>query len=152
MNMRYPTSRGEEEEWLAKTMHRTKPPDIVLAIDTVSDSRHIGSVGLHEISAEDRKAILAILIGEKDCWSQGYGTDAVLTLLRFAFDEVNLNRVELFVHDDNPRAIACYRKCGFVEEGRLRQAHYKGGSYHDMLVMSILGDEFRALHPAEATA
>jgi RimJ/RimL family protein N-acetyltransferase len=143
--LRYPMSRAEEEDWLTGALRRTKPPEISFAIETLAEARHIGSVGLHEVKAEDRKAILGIMIGEKDCWSQGYGTDAILTVLRFAFDEMNLNRVELVVHDDNARAIACYRKCGFVEEGRLRQDRYKHGGYHDTLVMGVLADEFRAL-------
>ena len=146
---RYPFSRAEEEAWLADAVHRTRPPEVSLSIDTLAESRHIGGIGLHRVNAEDRKAELGIMIGEKDCWSQGYGTDAILTLLRFAFDEMNLNRVDLTVHDDNARAIACYKKCGFVEEGRLRQDRYKGGVYHDTLVMGVLVDEFRALQAPE---
>jgi RimJ/RimL family protein N-acetyltransferase len=146
---RYPWSRAEEEDWLRGAVLQTKPPEVSLSIETLADSRHIGGIGLHKVGAEDRKAELGIMIGEKDCWSRGYGTDAILTLLRFAFDEMNLNRVDLTVHDDNARAIACYRKCGFVEEGRLRQDRYKAGAYHDTLIMGILADEFRALHPME---
>jgi RimJ/RimL family protein N-acetyltransferase len=149
MAMRYESSRAQEEEWIAKAAYRTSPPDVVLAIDTLSESRHIGSIGLHQVVHEDRKAVLAIMIGEKDCWNHGYGADAIQTLLRFAFDEINLNRIELLVHDDNPRAIACYRKCGFVEEARLRQDHYKGGAYHDTLVMGLLVDDYRAQYAVE---
>ena len=148
---RYPYSSAQEEAWLVDAMQRTKPPEISLSIDTLADGRYIGGIGLHKVNLEDRKAELGIMIGDKDCWSQGYGTDALLTLLRFAFDEVNLNRVNLLVHDDNARAIACYSKCGFIEEGRLRQDRYKGGAYHDSLVMGILVDEFRQLHGGERT-
>ena len=109
---RYPFSRAEEEEWLASAIRQTKPPNVSLAIETLAESRLIGSIGLHGVGAEDRKATLGIMIGAKDCWNQGYGTDAILTLLHFGFDEMNLHRVGLTVHDDNARAIACYRKCG----------------------------------------
>jgi RimJ/RimL family protein N-acetyltransferase len=100
---------------------------------------------LHEIHRENRKAVLGIMIGDKTHWDRGYGTDAVQTLLRFAFDEVNLRRVQLLVHEHNARAIACYRKCCFVEEGRLRQDWYQAGRYADTIVMGALAAEFRAL-------
>jgi RimJ/RimL family protein N-acetyltransferase len=125
---------------------RTRPPEITLAIDTLAESRHIGSIALHEVNGEDRKATLGVMIGDKDYWSRGYGTDAIVTLLRFGFDEMNLNRVDLSVDEDNVRGITCYRKCGFVEEGRLRQARYRNGRYLDALIMAVLADEFRALH------
>jgi RimJ/RimL family protein N-acetyltransferase len=107
---------------------------------------HIGSIGLHYVIPENRKAHLGIMIGDKAHWSRGYGTDAMLTLLRFGFDEMNLHRIDLSVDADNAGAIACYRKCGFVEEGRLRRQRYVRGAYIDQLWMGILREEFHALH------
>ena len=78
------------------------------------------------------------MIGGKDCWGRGYGTDAIRALLRFAFREMNLNRVWLTTGENNPRALACYRKCGFREEGRLRQDRYLEGRYWDTILMGIL--------------
>jgi len=112
------------------------------AIDT-KDGVHIGGMRLFDISPEERSASLAIMIGERAYWSKGYGNDALRTLLRFAFDAMNLRRIELTVFDYNPRAIAAYRKCGFVEEVRWRQGHYARGAFHDVLVMSVLRDEWR---------
>jgi RimJ/RimL family protein N-acetyltransferase len=153
VNNRYPISRESEEEWLCGATKRTGYDGLMLAIETLTDGRHIGNLALDEVRPEARKACLGIMIGDKDFWSRGFGTDAILTLLRFAFDEMNLNRVWLEVHDDNARAIACYRKCGFVEEGRLRQHRFKAGAYHDTIVMGVLASEFEALHPrAEAPA
>ena len=76
---------------------------------------------------------------------RGYGTDALMTLLRFAFEEMNLNRVSLDVYDFNTRGIAAYLKCGFAEEGRRRHARYQDGAHHDVIAMSILRDEW-AVH------
>jgi RimJ/RimL family protein N-acetyltransferase len=78
------------------------------------------------------------MIGEKAYWSKGYGTDAMRTFLRFGFEEMNLNRIDLTVDARNGRAIACYRKCGFVEEARLRQDRYSEGAYHDTLIMAVV--------------
>ncbi|HYM16735.1 MAG TPA: GNAT family protein [Dehalococcoidia bacterium] len=143
LSARYLVSRAAEEAWLRD--HAGRPLSFShawFAIET-KDGRHIGNTDLFEIVPEDRKANLGILIGEKDCWSKGYGTDAVRTLVRFAFDEMNLNRVELHVFAYNPRAVAAYRKAGFVEEGRMRAAHYAEGAHHDVIVMAALREGWR---------
>src|SRR5690606_6936574 len=93
--------------------------------------------------AVDRSAVLGIMIGEKTHWNRGYGTDAIMTMLAYGFDALNLHRIELTVSEDNARGIACYRKCGFVEEGRLRQNRFARGRYWDSLLMSVLAEEFR---------
>jgi RimJ/RimL family protein N-acetyltransferase len=148
--LRYQMSRPAEEAWLRQvTQQPGSFAGVLFAIET-KDGRHIGNTDLRGTSPEDRTASLGIMIGEKDCWSQGYGGDAILTLLRFAFDEINLNKVALSVFEGNDRAHACCRRCGFVEEGRLRQARYIEGLYRDEVLMSILRGEFYALHGARA--
>ena len=153
LNMRYPISRGAEEEWMragASKMNGFARP--FFAIET-KDGRHIGNINFHHTSPEDRSGHLGVMIGDKEYWSKGYGTDAMVTLLRFAFDEMNLHRVDLTVDEDNPRAIACYCKAGFVEEGRLRDVIYSRGRYRDQFYMGVLRDEFYALHGrAEASS
>ena len=136
LSIRYPLSRADEERWL-QAASSSFTNGVRLAIET-KDGRHIGNIGLHDVRPEDRHAVLGIMIGAKDAWSQGYGTDAVITLLRFAFGEMNLHRVWLQVFEFNERAIACYRKCGFREEGRLRQHYYGRGRYWDVLVLGML--------------
>ena len=65
------------------------------------------------------------------------------TLLRFGFEQLNLNRICLRVFAENERAIRLYEKTGFQHEGRWRQAEYRHGRYHDMLWMSVLRDEWQ---------
>ena len=86
------------------------------------------------------------MIGDKAHWNGGYGTDAVLTVLHFAFRQMNLNKVALGVFDFNERAMAVYRKCGFVEEGRLREDYFQDGRYWEQVRMSVLRREWEALH------
>jgi len=147
LRMRYPLSRLAEENWLRErgVTQVAYGSGGNYAIET-KEGVHIGSVGFHYANAENRKATLGIAIGDKNYWSKGYGTDAMLTLLRFGFDEMNLHRIDLSVDADNARAIACYRKCGFVEEGRLRDERYSRGEYRDQLWMGLLREEFHALH------
>jgi RimJ/RimL family protein N-acetyltransferase len=146
MGGRYLWSLAAEEAWLRE--RTPKPPefgDQSFAIET-KDGRMIGTIGLHGPSPENRDAWLGIMIGEKDCWSQGYGTDAITALLRFAFEEMNLHRVELHVFANNARGIACYHKCGFVEEVRRRQSRYRNSRWLDELTMGVLRDEFEQIH------
>ncbi len=138
-----PFSLAQEERWYEDLQERIRRNEsVLLAIETL-EGVHIGNVGLHRINWKDRHAELGIVIGEKAYWGKGYGTDAIRTLLRFAFEEMNLHRVYLRVDEDNPRGIRCYEKCGFREEGRLRETVFREGQYHDQVVMSILRAEFQ---------
>jgi RimJ/RimL family protein N-acetyltransferase len=142
---RYLVSHSEEESWMRSRPANDFSNGVFFAIET-KDAVHIGNTNLLQVQAEDRKAAFGIMIGDKDYWSNGYGTDAIVTLLRFGFGEMNLNRVWLHAFDFNERARACYRKCGFVEEGRLREHYYSMGRYWDCVVMGVLRDEFDRLH------
>ena len=144
--LRYQMPGLAEEAWMRERC-AAQPSyfETFFAIET-KEGVHIGNCGLHDGQPENRKASLGILIGNKDYWSSGYGTDAIVTLLRFGFHEMNLNRVWLDVYEFNERAQACYKKCGFVEEGRLRQNIYQEGRYWDTIIMGILRSEFDVLH------
>ena len=142
---RFPLSLADERRWLEELPTNGSAAGVLLAIET-KEGVHIGNIDLHRVHVEDRKAGLGIMIGEKEYWSNGYGGDAIVTLLRFAFHEMNLNRVWLHVFEFNERARASYKKCGFREEGRLRQHYYAEGRYWDVFAMAILRDEFEALH------
>jgi RimJ/RimL family protein N-acetyltransferase len=144
LTARYQFSLLADENWMRE---RTSKPlawgaNLGFAIET-KDGRHIGNTGLHNASGENRSADLGIMIGEKECWGRGYGTDAVRTLIGFGFDEMNLNRIALDVYDFNERAIASYRKCGFAEEGRRRRDIYRAGRYVDVVMMSVLHEHWK---------
>ena len=145
--LRYPAPRESEERWRNERGANNFAEGVRLAIET-KDGVHIGNLDLRDLRPEDRAAQLGIMIGEKPYWNNGYGTDAIVTLLRFAFHEMNLNRVSLHAFEFNDRGLACYRKCGFREEGRLREHYFAEGRYWDSLVMAILRDEFDELHGA----
>ncbi len=142
LEMYLPMSFAQEERWFEAQLEDRDAH--VLGIETL-DGTLIGNVGLHAIDWKDRRAVLGIVIGEKEYWNQGYGSEAVSTLLGFAFGEMNLHRVSLRVYEYNQRAIRCYEKCGFVLEGRLRGARFHSGNYHDELIMGILQDEFTGM-------
>jgi RimJ/RimL family protein N-acetyltransferase len=87
-------------------------------------------------------AWVGIGIGEPADWGKGYGTDAMRILLRYAFAWLNLHRVTLNVFGYNERAVRSYIKCGFTEEGRMRQWLNRGDQRWDLIHMGILKEEW----------
>jgi len=115
----------------------------VFAIVRTADDMLIGNVDLHNIDQRSRRAELGIYIGEAENRSQGYGAEAIRLLLKYGFDTLNLHNIDLTAHSDNERGIACYKKVGFREYGRRREAAFKNGNYCDIVHMDILENEFR---------
>lgn len=140
LTMRFPVSRADERKWLQRASSGDEESRAFAIV--AEDGEHIGNVGLHRINYLDRSAELGIMIGEKARWGQGYCADVILTLLEFAFGEMNLQRVYLRVDEDNPGGIRCYEKCGFVREGVLRDATFRRGRYKNQHIMSVLSHEF----------
>ena len=149
---RYPWSLAAEREFVTESAKRMEFADARFAIETKADGVHIGMCGLHRGRPEDRNAELGIMIGDKSYWNGGCGTDAMLTLLHFGFEQMNLHKVALGVFDFNERAQAVYRKCGFVEEGRFREDVFQDGRYVDVVRMSVIRREFEGAHGAVGEA
>jgi len=140
-----PRSQHEEREWIQSAMRNDNPHAVHYVVES-SDNEYLGSVGLMHIDQRNRAAELGISIARPEDWGKGYGTEAAILMLRHAFEELNLHRVHLRVYDYNERGQKSYGKIGFVEEGRLRQAHFRHGAWHDVVLMSILAVEFFTRH------
>jgi diamine N-acetyltransferase len=116
-------------------------PNLVWMIETL-EGRPVGHLGLLQVDPHHKRAELAISIGEKECWSRGYGTDAIRTVLRHAFQDLVLRRVDLHTDADNARGIRCYEKCGFVLEAVMRERRLRFGQPLDMVLMAVLRHEW----------
>lgn len=106
------------------------------------DEEIIGTIGFREVNIPARSATVFIVIGEKQYWGQGYGTDALKTFLQFLFHQWNFHRISLDTWDGNIRAIKAYQKLGFICEGKLREARFVQGEYRDALILGLLSSEF----------
>jgi RimJ/RimL family protein N-acetyltransferase len=104
----------------------------------------VGAAFLHAINAEDRRARYAIGLYHPSFFGRGLGQQATRLVLHHAFETMSLHRVDLRVLDFNHRAIAAYRACGFVEEGREREVCFLDGRWHHDVVMAVLEHEFAA--------
>lgn len=114
-------------------------------IQRLEDDRKIGMIDLSGFNWLVGNAWVGIGIGEREMWGKGHGTDAMRVLLRYAFTELNLNRVTLNVFEINQRAMASYAKAGFREEGRQPKVLCKAGERYDLIFMGILRSEWEAL-------
>jgi len=144
LSTRY-VSEALEERWFESALDRmagSAPSLLHFVIETLDDNVPIGFTSLMDIKWRDRVAEVGIAIGEAKLWGQGYGSDALHTVLGIAFKWHQLHRVSLHVAADNGRAIRSYEKCGFQLEGHLREAVWVDGEYRDLLVMSILDHEY----------
>jgi Acetyltransferases, including N-acetylases of ribosomal proteins len=117
---------------------------LAMAIHVRESDRLIGTCAFSQLDGDNGSVLFHITIGEVDAWSKGYGTEATELMLAHAFTRLPLHRVALTVFDFNTRAIRAYEKCGFVVEGRSREAIFRDGRYCDEIHMSVLADEWEA--------
>lgn len=134
------TVADSEKQYDEGERYRADDKNVPFAVDV--DGRLVGQVSLWAVDHLSRRGSLGIYLGP-DARGQGYGRDAVAVLLRYAFEHRGLHRVALEVLADNEPAIRCYRACGFVEEGRLRDDAWVDGRYVDMLRMGVLSTDPR---------
>ena len=130
----------EQEEWYERS--GTDQRNKIFMVDDLNGNT-VGYVQLRNIDYKNRSVEIGIHLGP-EAQGKGYGRDAFLLLMRFAFNEMNMHRVYLQVFDFNDRAIKLYEKLGFREEGRFRDVIFQEVRYYDIVQMSILESEFRA--------
>ncbi len=119
------------------------PEALAMAIHVARDDRLVGTCAFSQMDADNGSALYHITIGERDAWGHGYGTEATRLMVDHAFGTLGLHRISLSVFAFNERAIRAYQACGFVIEGRAREAIWRDGAWSDELSMSILESEWR---------
>ena len=135
-------SQKEMQKSLEEDLEKQKSDRHWFTIRALVDDKLLGDIDLSIYNWPGRDAFVGLGIGERDFWGKGYGTDVMKVILRYAFTEVNLQRVTLTVFEYNPRAVRSYEKTGFRHEGRLRQFLNREGKRWDMLFMGILRHEW----------
>jgi len=142
--LRSPLSLAMEQGWFERVVERQGSEIWHFVICRLADGRPVGAIDLHDIDLTNGSAGLGIVIGDPADTGQGYGSDALRALLGFGFGELRLERIWLDVYDFNERARHVYERVGFVHEGTLRRAMFRGGVFHDVHRMSVLRDEWVA--------
>jgi RimJ/RimL family protein N-acetyltransferase len=137
-----PMRRDEIERFFAARV--IGPDSLALAVHVKSSGRLVGTCAFSQLDGENGSALYHITIGEKDVWGRGYGTEATRLMLDHAFTTLGLHRVALSVFEFNTRAIRSYRRCGFQQEGRARDAIWREGRWWDEISMSVLEPDWAA--------
>jgi RimJ/RimL family protein N-acetyltransferase len=137
-----PTTFESEQGWYDAAAN--DPYGVLFTVYQREGLRPIGTTGLHRIDHLHRTAEFGIMIGEKECWGRGYGTEVTRLVLAYGFDVLNLHNIMLWVHADNERGIRAYLRAGFREVGRRREARRRDGQTYDIVMMDCLATDFRA--------
>jgi RimJ/RimL family protein N-acetyltransferase len=116
--------------------------DYVWIIET---DRLLGHIRLDRVDLNDRRASLAIGIEDPGQLGRGLGSEAIRLVQGYAFGALALHRLSIRVVAYNSRAIRAYEKCGFVIEGREREAAFVDGAWHDDVMMGMLDREYAKL-------
>ena len=147
----FPHGKLATERWYENLMTEHHGKDgYYFTICTLADDQLVGFTWLWHLDLVNGGAEFSICLATGDCLNQGYGGDTARAVQDFGFGEVRLERIYLYVNAENPRAIHCYEKAGFVVEGTLRHTRRKRGRMTDGLLMSMLREEWEAREAAKA--
>ncbi len=135
-------SMGEIEAWFDRAS--ADPARRWYAIVTSEGDRVIGEAGLLRLDENWRTTDMSIIIGERDEWRKGYGSEVGRILLDFAFNYCGVHRVAVGVVGFHEPALRFWEKIGFRREGVQRDGYLHDGAFHDFVMMSVLEDEWRA--------
>ncbi len=136
----YPMTMEKEQDWFDRQSRAEN--DVPFTIYERETLRPIGNTGLHGVDYRNRTATYGIMIGEPECRSKGYGTEATRLMLDYAFTALGLHSALCTVYATNPQGLRAYQKAGFREFGRRREAHWMGGRFWDEIYLDCLASEF----------
>ncbi len=134
-----PTTQKFEEDWVDGLC---KDKDNIVLVIVTKEGKAIGLMGLHRIDWVNRVATTGALIGDKEYWGKGFGSDAKMALLDYAFNTLNLRRINSDVIAFNERSLNYSLRCGYQIEGKKRQAMFRHGKYWDRIELGLLREEW----------
>jgi len=139
----YLVSEAFEKQWVEKTVFDTGRITGIICLKATDEP--IGMISLFEMDFIYRSARISIIIGVEKYYGQGYGVEAMKTMIRFAMYQRNINRISYHILMSNRRSINHVCKCGAKLEGVMRQAVIKNGKFEDVAILSVLREDFDAL-------
>lgn len=139
----WPVSSIEQEQWLKEQLHNKGTLRCI--VEDTTTNKAIGTVILSDINYKNGNAQVHIKL-VKDAQGNGYGLDALSTIVKYAFAELRLNCVYAEILSYNLPSVHIFEKCGFTKEGVLRERVFKNGKYSDVIVYSILFNEMEHMN------
>lgn len=136
----FPVSKHTQLQWYERVVNDKQ--NLRLIIETIETGEAIGMANLVNIDWKNRSAFHGIKLFETAPKRCGYATDAVNALMKYAFEELQLMRLDGSWIESNTASLALYRKCGWKVEGRKEKAIYQDGEYHTLLLGGILAETY----------
>lgn len=137
-NFTNPLMINEEEQEAWFKQQSLDPAKQYYAV--MNEGEFVGSVWMDEWDKINRSCRVGIFI-VPHAQRMGIGQEALGGFIRYLLEDVGIHRIWLLVIDDNKPAIGLYKKLGFKEEGRQKEAIFRGGKWHDYIMYSLLEDE-----------
>lgn len=135
----FPSSRWQQERWFERI--QTDERTIRLSIQLLNGPL-IGYTGFWNIHWRDRRAEHGLVIGDPASRGQGYGREAILTCARYAFQEMDLYRLDATILESNTASLKAYEACGYKIEGLLRGHALRGGQRLNRVILGLLATEY----------
>ena len=132
--------RREHEAWLEQ--REKQPPNMIMFGIQAKDGTPLGDIALFEMLPWHRVGMLGAAIGDPAYWGGGYGTDALLLMVDYAFSWLDMHRLWLSTMALNVRVLRQMEKVGFAPEGRRRGMWYADGAWVDDVVYGVLREEW----------
>ena len=137
----FPFSSRSTEDWI-RSRKDGNLTDHVFCIDTPHDGL-IGTANLVSIDWKNKNAFHGMMIGKSNLKGKGYALDALLSIMRYAFMELGMNRLDGDMISYNERSINFYlNKGGWKKEGVRKDWFYRNGSFHDKVIVGIKKDDY----------
>lgn len=136
----FPVSKGEQMKWYESVV--ADKVNKRFAIEVLETGEAVGMISLTNINWKNRSAFHAIRLGSNVPKGKGIGTDAVMAIMRYAFDELQMVRLDGAWVEYNERSLGMYKKCGWKVEGVKEKAKYHNGKYYSVLIGGILREDY----------
>ena len=137
-----PVSNANQLEWFEKAVRDKN--NIRFTIQTLMEKEVLGRASLVDLDFKNGSAYHGIKLKNSAPKKMGYGTDAVMMIMKYAFDELRLHRLDTAIIEYNDASKMLYKKCGWTNEGMKKEAIYKNGTYYNNLIYGILKNDYIA--------
>ena len=139
----FPSSFEYQKEWFDSLQKDQKNQRFAICVDDVG---LIGTANLVDIDWKNNNAFHGMMLGDKEIRGKGYGIDTIMTIMRYAFEELHLERLDGSIIDYNTVSYNIYcKKCGWVEEGRMRNWYFRHNRYWDKIIVGITREDYFSL-------
>lgn len=136
----FPTNSNDQEKWFNNLNVNSNHQRFIIE---TKDLGVIGTANLVDIDWKNKNAFHGMMLGDKDIRGKGYGAETVMTIMRYAFEELGLNRLDGSMIEYNEPSLKMYvEKCGWKEEGKQRNWYFRKNRYWDRVIVGITNKDY----------